>query len=142
FMTSPDAPDTMTSREYAASPAGLAAAEAVAVKTESTNLSAVHLNKNEYRPIERMRGKVFIEELGRHATEIREHRGPRKNFSIFINRENFTGRGFTADLKEAEKYLDLSERLEKHLGKLRPSERTRLLKQPVGELLRALSFTK
>ena len=91
-----------------------------------------------------MKTKAFVDEMGRHDTEIRRaiRRGVSDNTGIFINRGPFTTRGFSADMTEARKYLDLSERLEKYLKPLGRAARRAILDKPMGDILRTLSFEK
>jgi|GEM_PF-3325270 len=134
-------PQLMDARDDAATPAP-SPHEAYAANLKA-NMAEYGLKPQEAKLIEQAPAKTFIDEMGRHATEIKEYRthGGRVP-DIFINRGPLTGRGFRADLPQAEKYVNLSERLERHLKTLRAADRQRLLRKPVGDILRTVSLNK
>lgn len=134
MLTAHDAHTTVTPAEM----------EAVGRRIESANLKSADLTPTGYRPVADMTGKRFINELGRHSTEINEYRLHRAGApqDIFINRNFFSVRGLRVDMPDAAKYLDLSERLDRAIKTYPRGEQSRLLKKPLGELLRTLSLTK
>lgn len=136
----PPLPELKARLEDADSYGGRAAAD----KIESANLKEFDLKPQELKNISEMKTKAFMDEMDRHDAEIREaaRSRARRSESIFINRGPFTTRGFSADMTEAQKYLDLSLRLEKYLKPLDKASRQAILKEPVGKILRAFSFGK
>jgi len=144
LMTAPDAADSLTSDEYAASPAGQAAMEQAQAAQLKTNLVESGVTPKEFKNIERMRTDTFVKSIERNAPQIREWRnaGSRANTSVRITEGSFTTRGVNVSGKEAGKYLDLVEQLEKHFKAAGYTEHQRLLRRPVGEVLRAIKLKK
>lgn len=138
--TTPEEP--ITHEEYAASPAGQAAAEQAQALQLKTNLRESGVTPKEFQRVERIRTDRFIKSIDRDAPGIREWRdaGSRANMSFRITDGNLTARGVNVSGKEAGKYLDLTEQLNKHFRSVGYREHKRLLRRPLGEVLRAIKL--